>query len=49
MNETKKKFLIAGNRFLLKTHLRRPGFTYRGFERFNKVKERIQKFKDTGY
>ena len=30
-------------------HLRRPGFTYKGCESFSKNKERIQKFKETGY
>ena len=32
-----------------KMHLRQPGFTYNAFEPFTKNKERIQKFKETGY
>ena len=40
MNETINKFLIAGDRFLLKMHLRQPGFTYRAFERFKNLKDK---------
>ena len=30
-------------------HLKQPGFTYSACEPFNKNKERIQKFTETGY
>ena len=39
MNET-NKFLLAGDKFVPKMHLRQPEFT--------KNKERIKKFKETG-
>ena len=29
MNETEKKFLLAGHKFTSKMHVREPGFTYR--------------------
>ena len=35
-----KKFLLAGDKFMPKMHLRRPGFTYADFGPFTK-KERI--------
>ena len=33
---------------MLEMHLRQPGFTYSACGPFNKNKERIQKFKETG-
>ena len=45
MNEIVNKFLLAGDKFLPKMHLKKPGFTYIFF---TKNKERIQKFKETG-
>ena len=34
---------------MLEMHLIQPGLTYSAFEPFTKNKERIQKFKETGY
>ena len=48
MNEIVNKFLFAGDKFMPKMHLKQPGFTYGACGPFNKNKERIQKFKDTG-
>ena len=48
MNETVNKFLLAGDKFMPKMHLRQPGFTYSPCGPFTKNKERIQKFKETG-
>ena len=44
----KKKFLLAGNKFMPEMHLNQPGFTYSVCGPFTKNKERIQKFKETG-
>ena len=49
MNETVNRFLLAGDKFMPKMHLRQLGFTYSAFGPFKrKNKERIQKFKETG-
>ena len=48
MNEIVNKFLLAGDKFMPKMHLRQPGFTYSPCGPFTKNKERIQKFKETG-
>ena len=48
MNEIVNKFLLAGDKFMPKMHLRQPGFTYSASGPFTKNKERIQKFKETG-
>ena len=48
MNEIKNKFLLAGDKFMPKMHLRKPGFTYSDCGPFTKNKEIIQKFKQTG-
>ena len=48
MNEIVNKFLFAGDKFMPKMHLKQPGFTYGACGPFNKNKERIQKFKETG-
>ena len=48
MNKTINKFLLAGNKFMPKTHLKQPGFTYSAYGPFTKKKERIQNFKETG-
>ena len=45
MNEIVHKFLLAGDKFMPKTHLKQSG-SARG--PFSKNKERIQKFKETG-
>ena len=41
-----KKFLLGGDKFMPKMHLRQPGFTHT--RPSTKNKERIQKFKETG-
>ena len=48
MNEVVNKFLLAGYKFMPQMNLRQPGFTYSAGGLFTKVKERIQKFKETG-
>ena len=49
MNEIINKFLLAGDKFMAEMHLRHPRFTYSTCGPFTKNKERIQKFKETGY
>ena len=48
MNEIVNKFLLAGDKFMPKMHLRQPQFVYSACGPFTKNKERIQKFKETG-
>ena len=48
MNEIVNKFLLAGDKFMPEMHLRQHGFTYSACGAFNKNKERIKKFKETG-
>ena len=48
MNGIINKFLLAGNKFIPGMHLRQPRFTYSAHGSFNKNRERIQKFKETG-
>ena len=48
MNEIVNKFLLAGDKFLPKMHLRQPQVVYSACGPFTKNKERIQKFKETG-
>ena len=48
MNEIVNKFLLAGDKFMPKMHLKQPGFTYSACDPFTKNKERIQKFKERG-
>ena len=48
MNEIINKFLLAGDKFIPKIHLREPAFMYSACGSFTKSKERIQKFKQTG-
>ena len=48
MNEIINKFLLAGNKFMPEMQLKQPGFTYSACGPFTKIKERIQKFKETG-
>ena len=47
MNEKTNKFLLAGDKFVPKMHLRQPGFAYIACQPFTKNKERIQTFKET--
>ena len=49
MNEILKKFFLAGDKFMPEIYLRQSGFTYSACGPFTKNKERIQKFKETGY
>ena len=48
MNEIINTFLLAGDKFMVKIHLRQSGFTYSACGPFTKSKERIQKYKETG-
>ena len=48
MNEIVNMFLLAGDKFMPEMHLKQPRFTYSACGPFNKNKERIQKFKETG-
>ena len=45
MNEIVNMFLLAGDKFLLETHLRQPRFIHSACGLFTKNKDRIQKFK----
>ena len=44
MNNIVKRFLLAGDKFMLEMHLKPPGFTSSACGPFTKIKERIQKF-----
>ena len=48
MNEIVTTFLVAGDKFMLEMHLKQPGFTYSACGPFNRNKQRIQKFLQTG-
>ena len=48
MNEMLNKFLLVGDKFISKMHLRQPAFTYSTCDPFTKSKEKIKKFKVTG-
>ena len=48
MNEIVNKFLLAGDKFMPEMHLKQSVFTYSACGPFTKIKERIQKFKETG-
>ena len=48
MNEIFNKFLLAGDKFMPEMNIRQLGFTYSACGPFNKNKEQIQKFKETG-
>ena len=45
MNEIINKFLLAGDKFMPKMHLKQPGFTYSSCGPFTKNKEQIQNLK----
>ena len=49
MNEILNKFLLDGDKFMPEIHLKQPGSTYSACRQFTKNKERIQKFKVTGF
>ena len=46
MNEILHDFLLAGNKFLTKMHLKQPRFNYSAFGPLSKNKERIQNIKE---
>ena len=48
MNEIVNKFLLVGDKFVPKLHLKQPGFTYSACGPFTKNKERTEKFMQTG-
>ena len=45
MNEIINKFLLAGDIFMPKMHLKQPEFTYSACGPFTKNKERVQNLK----
>ena len=47
MKEIVNNFLIVGDKFMSKILLRQLGFTYSAGRSCTKIKERIQKFKET--
>ena len=49
MNETVNKALLAEDKLMPKIHLRLPAVTYSTCRPFTRNKERIQKYKETGY
>ena len=49
MNEIGNKFLLAGDKFIPEMHLKQRGLSYSTCGTFTRNKERIQKFKETGY
>ena len=49
MNEIVNTFLLGGDKFMPEMHLRQPQYVYSACGPFTKNKERIQKFKETGY
>ena len=48
MNEIVNRFLLAGDKFMPKMHLKQPGFTYSACGPFTKNKEWMEKFMQTG-
>ena len=48
MNETVNKFWLTVDKFMPDMHLKHPGFTYSACSPFTKIKERIEKFMETG-
>ena len=48
MNKKINKFLLTGNKFMLKKHLKQPGFTCSACGPFTKHCERIQEFREIG-
>ena len=48
MNEIINKFLLAGDKFMQEMHLKQPGFTCNACGLFTRIKERIEKFMQTG-
>ena len=48
MNKIVIKFLLVGNKFMRKLHLKQDGFTYSACGPSTRDKERIEKFIQTG-
>ena len=48
INDIINRFLLTGDKFMPKMHLRQSGFTYSAGGPFTKHKQRIQKFMQTG-
>ena len=48
MNKIVDKFLLTGDTFMPKLHLKQPGFTYSTCGPFTKHREKIQKVRETG-
>ena len=48
MNKTINKFLLAGGNIMPERHLKQPRFVYSACGPFIKIREKIQKFKETG-
>ena len=48
MNKNVTKYLLVGDKFMPKLHLRQPGFTYNACRPLTKHCERIQKLRETG-
>ena len=48
MNETVKKLLLAGDKFMSELHLKQPGLTYSACGPFTRNKWRFEKFMQTG-
>ena len=48
MNEIVNKFLLVGDKFIPKMHLKQTEFTYSACDPFTRNKERIEKFMATG-
>ena len=44
INEIVNKYLLVGDKFMLKMHLKQPGYTYSAGGPFTRNKERIGKF-----
>ena len=49
MNSVINKFLVAGDKFIPEMHLKQSQFVYSACGPFTRNKERIKKFKQTGY
>ena len=48
MNEIVNKFLLAGDKFMTKMHLKQPGFTYSACAPFTRNKDKIETFMENG-
>ena len=48
MNKIINKFLLTGEKFMLKLYMKQPGFTYSACGPFTNHHERIYKFREIG-